>query len=78
LGLLTSPLCGETPLCGRGVHVTLTLGDLFTYEIVAVDKDLLQLGFLFASGASIVAQFTRLVFRRQRIGRKYPINEKYG
>jgi hypothetical protein len=54
------------------------LGDLFTYEIVAVDKDLLQLGFLFASGASIVAQFTRLVFRRQRIGRKYPINEKYG
>jgi hypothetical protein len=53
------------------------LGDLFTYEIVAIDDDLLQLGFLFASGSSIVAQFARLVFRRRRIKRKYPAEERF-
>ncbi len=53
------------------------LGDLLTYEIVAVDENLLQLGFLFASGASIVAQFKRLIFRRRRIERKYPAGEMY-
>src|SRR5260370_29434261 len=53
------------------------LGDLFTYEIVAVDENLLQLGFLFASGASIVAHFTKLIFHRKRIERKYPAGEMY-
>lgn len=43
------------------------LGDLFTYEIISVDKDLMQLGFLFAAGGSIVAQFKKLIFRRQRL-----------
>jgi hypothetical protein len=53
------------------------VGDLFIYEIVAVDENLLQLGFLFASGASIVAQFSKLTFRRQRIDRKYAPGEMY-
>jgi hypothetical protein len=53
------------------------LGDLFTYEITVVDKNLLQLGFLFASGATIVAQFTNLIFRRQRIKREYPARDVY-
>jgi hypothetical protein len=53
------------------------LGDLFTYEITAIDKNLLQLGFLFASGATIVAEFTKLIFRRQRIKREYPAGDMY-
>jgi hypothetical protein len=53
------------------------LGDLFTYEIVAVDENLLQLGFPFASGASIGAQFKKLIFRKKRITRKYPAGEMY-
>ncbi len=54
-----------------------SIGDLFTYELTAVDKDNLQLGFLFASSASIIIQFRRLVFRRHRIKRKYEIGEAY-
>ena len=54
-----------------------SIGDLFTYELTAVDKDSLQLGFLFAVGASIVIQFRRLVFRRRRIKRKYEEGEMY-
>jgi hypothetical protein len=53
------------------------LGDLFTYEIIALDKDLLQLGFLFASGASIITHFRKLIFRRQRLKRKYQPGEIY-
>ncbi len=54
-----------------------SIGDLFTYELTAVDKDSLQLGFLFAVGASIVIQFRRLVFRRRRIKREYEEGEMY-
>ena len=56
-------------------ELSIGLGNVFTYEIVAADKNLLQLGFLFASGASIVGQFTKLVFRRLRIKRKYPLGD---
>ncbi len=54
-----------------------SIGDLYLYELTAVDKDRLQLGFLFASGASIVIQFRRLVFRRRRIKRQYGFKEIY-
>lgn len=53
------------------------VGDLYLLELSAVDDKLLQLGFLFASGATIVAQFRRLVFRRKRIVRKYDQGEMY-
>jgi len=55
-----------------------SIGDLYLYELTAGDQDLLQLGFLFASGASIEIQFRRLVFRRKRIKRKYALDEIYG
>jgi hypothetical protein len=54
-----------------------SLGDLFTYEVVAVDNKLLQLGFLFASGATTIAQFTKLIFRKEPIERNYPAGEMY-
>ncbi len=53
------------------------LGDLYIYELVAIDEKLLQLGFLFASGATIAIQFERLVFRRRRINRQYESGEMY-
>ena len=53
------------------------LGDLYTYEISVVDKKQLQLGFLFASGAEIDAQFTKLIFSRQRIKREYAAGDMY-
>jgi hypothetical protein len=54
-----------------------SLGDLYIYELISADKDHLQLGFLFASGATIVIQFRRLVFRRWRIKRKYKEGKMY-
>jgi hypothetical protein len=54
-----------------------SIGDLFTYELTAVNDSSLQIGFLFASGASIMIQFRRLVFRRHRIKRKYEVGEMY-
>jgi len=53
------------------------LGDLFTYEVAPESDDLLHIGFLFASGATIEAKFRRLIFRRKRIKRQYPSNEMY-
>jgi hypothetical protein len=61
----------------RGDAPNWSLGDLYTYEICAADEGLLQLGFLFATGASVVVQFRRLVFRRQRVKRNYPIGDRY-
>lgn len=57
--------------------VAQSIGDLYTYELTEVDKETLQLGFLFASGASIVIQFRKLVFRRSRIKRQYEAGEMY-
>ena len=54
-----------------------SIGDLFTYELTAVDEVSLQLGFLFASGASVITQFRRLVFRRRRVKRQYDESEIY-
>jgi hypothetical protein len=54
-----------------------SLGDLYIYELTAIDDQGLQLGFLFASGASVVIQFRRLVFRRRRITREYQLGEMY-
>jgi len=57
--------------CGKGV------GDVYIYEISATDDDNLQLAFLFASGAAVVVQFRKLVFRRRRIDRRYAVGEMY-
>jgi hypothetical protein len=54
------------------------IGDLYTYEIVSIDDHDLQLGFLFASGATIIVQFHKLLFRRRRINRSYDLGEIYG
>jgi len=54
-----------------------SIGDLYIYELTAADKDQLRLGFLFASGATIIVQFRRLVFRKRRIERKYVPGEMY-
>ena len=54
-----------------------SLGDLYIYELTRADKDNLTLGFLFASGATIGAEFKKLVFRRRRIKRSYEIGEMY-
>jgi hypothetical protein len=54
-----------------------SLGDLYLLELTASEGETLQLGFLFASGASLVLEFRRLVFRRRRIKRKYQIGEMY-
>lgn len=52
------------------------IGDLYTYELTAVGGDL-QLGLLFASGATIVTQLGKLVFRKKRLKRKYEADEMY-
>ncbi len=54
-----------------------SLGDLYIYELTATDENALQLGFLIASGASVIIQFERLVFRRRRIKREYEVGEMY-
>jgi hypothetical protein len=54
-----------------------SLGDLYTYELTEIDGDILQLGFLFASGATIIVQFRKLVFQRRRIKRQYEVSEMY-
>ena len=55
-----------------------SLGDLYIYELTATDEKGLQLGFLFASGASLVIEFQRLVFRRRRIKREFELGKMYG
>ncbi|HEU4507360.1 MAG TPA: hypothetical protein VFR78_03910 [Pyrinomonadaceae bacterium] len=51
-------------------------GDLYTYELVGVGDEL-ELGLLFASGATITVQFGRLVFRKKRLKRSYDLGEMY-
>lgn len=53
-----------------------SVGDLYTYELIGVGDEL-ELGLLFASGATITAQFGKLVFRRKRLKRVYEISEMY-
>ena len=54
-----------------------SLGDLYLCELTETRKKELQLGFLFATGATIVIQFRRLVFRRRRIKRQYRAGDMY-
>lgn len=54
-----------------------SLGDLYAYELTAPDEANLQLGLLFASGASLAIQFQRLVFGSRRIKREYELGEMY-
>ena len=51
-------------------------GDLYTYELIGIGDEL-GLGLLFASGATITAQFGKLVFRKKRLKRAYEIDEIY-
>jgi hypothetical protein len=54
-----------------------SLGDLYLLELTeTADKDL-QLAFLFATGATMVIKFKRLVFRRRRLKRQYKPGEMY-
>src|SRR5689334_4134979 len=39
------------------------VGDLYTYEVVSIDDNHLQMGCIFANGASIIIQFRKLIFR---------------
>lgn len=54
-----------------------SIGDLYICELTVADEDRLRLGFLFASGATIVIHFRRLVFRKRGIERLYEIGEMY-
>ena len=54
-----------------------SLGSLYTYELTASGAKGLQLGFLFASGGTVVIEFQRLVFRKWRIKREYEVGEMY-
>jgi hypothetical protein len=45
------------------------IGDLFTYELSALDNEHLQLGFLFATGAGIEITFRKLIYKRHRLTR---------
>ena len=54
-----------------------SLGDLYILELTETDDKNLQLGFLFATGATIAIRFKRLVFRRRRIKRKYKPGKMY-
>jgi hypothetical protein len=53
-----------------------SIGDLYTYELTLVGDDL-QLGLIFATGATIVAQFGKLVFRKQRLKPQYDGGRMY-
>jgi hypothetical protein len=50
---------------------------LLTYELTAADSRHLCIEFLFVSGATILVEFTRLKFSRERIHRRYPSSERY-
>jgi len=63
--------------CNLFVEDQKDFSDLFTYEIVALNDDYLQPGFLFASGATVIIQFRKLVFHKRKIKREYPINDIY-
>ena len=60
----------QTNLFGEERRYSKHFGDLYLCELTATDEKTLQLGLLFASGATIVIQFQRLMFRRRRIKRQ--------
>jgi hypothetical protein len=46
------------------------IDDLFTYELTGAETGELQFGLVFASGATAVFRFERLVYRRRRLKKK--------
>lgn len=68
-------LCAE--LFGEEESPLKSVGDLYTYELTDGGNNKLRLGFLFASGASIVVEFKRIVFRKKRIARGYDVGAMY-
>lgn len=50
---------------------------VYLYEVTDAGNDRLGLGFLFASGTSVVVEFESLVFRQRRIRRSYSIGDIY-
>lgn len=54
-----------------------SIGDLCAYELTAEDEETLRLGFVFASGATIVVEFEKLVFRKKRVRRTYPVGQMF-
>jgi len=63
--------------CDLFVEYGKAFGDLYAYEIAALDEEYLQLGFLFASGATIIVKFRKLIFRKRKIKREYPVGNIY-
>jgi len=57
----------QCDLFGEGTPHAGNIGDLYTYELTSTDDENLELGLLFASGATVTVQFRRLVFRKRRI-----------
>ena len=53
-----------------------SVGDLYKYELTGTGDES-QLGLLFAIGATIIAQFSKLVFRKKRVKRSYEVAEIY-
>ena len=53
------------------------IGDIFTYELTALDNEYLRLGFLFAKGAEIEISFRKLVYKRHHLKRQYDLNDIY-
>jgi len=68
-------LCAD--LFGEEESSVKSVGDLYIYELTDVGNDRLRLGFLFASGASIVLEFERMVFRKKRVVRSYEVGAMY-
>ena len=66
----------QTELYGENESYARSIGHLYTYELSSLRDDL-QLGFLFASGGTIVVQFRRMVFQLQRLKRGYAVEEMY-
>ena len=52
-------------------------GDLYIYELTVSEDHHLGLGFLFGDGAEISLEFRKLIFRRSRLRRRYPVNAMY-
>jgi hypothetical protein len=62
----------EDPLWNSG-----RVDDLHSYELTTASKNFLRLEFLFTSGSTILIEFMRLGFRRQRVRRRYPAEARY-
>ncbi len=64
-------------LCVEEDSMAQSIGDLLTYELMAVDGEYLGLGFLFTTGGEIAFKFRRLVYRRRRLQEQYDLGQVY-